>query len=203
MKTSKMATTAAALCLSAMVAGCAASKKEAAPVPQPPAVEPLPSGVVGENLVSVTAKVKAIDQKTRLVTLQRPDGSLIKFKAGEEVRNLPQVKVGDDVKVSYYESLAFEVRKAGEGTPGTSVAEAAGRAQPGEKPGAAAGRVTTVTATIAGIDKAAGTVTLRNPEGELTTIKARNPDNLNRVAVGDLVDITYTEALAISVETPQ
>jgi Cu/Ag efflux protein CusF len=202
MKTSKMATTAAALCLSAMVTGCATSKKEAAP-PPPPAAQPLPSGVVGENLVSVTATVKAIDQKTRMVTLKRPDGSLIKFKAGDEVRNLPQVKVGDEVKVSYYESLAFEVRKAGEGTPGTSVAESAARAKLGEKPGGAAGRVTTITATIAGIDKAAGTVTLSNPEGELTTIKARNPDNLNRVSVGDLVDITYTEALAISVETPQ
>jgi Cu/Ag efflux protein CusF len=186
-----------------MLVGCAASKKEAAPAPQAPVAEPLPSGVVGENLVSATATVKAIDQKTRMVTLQRPDGSLIKFKAGEEVRNLPRVKVGDDVTVTYYESLAFEVRKAGEGTPGASVAEAAGRAEPGDKPGAAAGRVTTITTTIAGIDKGAGTVTLRNAEGELTTIKVRNPDNLDRVSVGDLVDITYTEALAISVETPQ
>ncbi len=50
--------------------------------------------------------------------------------------------------------------------------------------------------------KDAGTVTLRGPDGGTTTIKARNPDNLNRVAVGDLVDITYTEALAISVEAP-
>ena len=191
----------AAVCLTLGVAGCASMSKEAAPAP-PAVAAPLPSGTVGENLVSATAKVKAIDLKTRHVTLQRADGSIVKFVAGEEVRNLPQVKIGDDVTVSYYESLAYEVKKPGDATPGASVAEAAGRAQPGDKPAAAAGRVTTITATIAGIDKGAGTVTLKTPDGEMTTIKARNPDNLNRVTVGDLVNITYTEALAISVDTP-
>ncbi len=193
------ATWAAALCVTLGVAGCSAMHKEEPPPPPPAA---LPSGTVGSNLVSATATVKAIDQKTRMVTLKRADGSLIKFRAGDEVRNLPQVKVGDEVTVTYYESLAFEVKKPGDAAPGASVAEAAERAKVGEKPGATGARVTTVTTTIAGIDKSAGTVTLKTPDGELTTIKVRNPDNLNRVAVGDLVQITYTEALGISVETP-
>lgn len=204
MRTSGFATTAAALAASALLTSCTCPcTKEAAPAPKAAVNEPLPSGMVGENLVTATATVKAVNQKTRMVTLKRSDGSEIKFKAGEEVRNLAQVEVGDEVKVSYYESLAFEVKKAGEGTPGATVAEGAGRAPLGEKPGAAAGRVTTITTTIAEIDKAAGTVTLKMPDGELNTVKARNPDNLNRVAVGDLVDITYTEAIGISVEEPQ
>jgi Cu/Ag efflux protein CusF len=204
MKTGKIKTIAAAVCVTLGIAGCAAHK-EAAPAP-PPAVAaapaPLPSGTVGANLVSATATVKALNLKTRHVTLQRADGSLVKFVAGDEVRNLAQVKVGDEVNVTYYESLAYEVRKPDAAAPGASVTEGLERAKLGEKPGGAAGRVTTVTATIAAIDKGAGTVTLRGPDGELTTIKARNPDNLNRVTVGDLVDITLTEALAISVETP-
>ncbi len=191
--------TAVALCISVAVAGCAASHKQAPPPAQPAA---LPSGTVGENLVSATAKVKAVDQKTRHVTLQRPDGSLIKFVAGDQVRNLAQVKAGDDVNVTYYESLAYEVKKPGDGAPGASVAAGAARAKLGEKPAGASVQVATVTATIAAIDKPANTVTLRTPDGELTTIKARHPENLDRVVVGDLVDITYTEALAISVETP-
>ena len=36
----------------------------------------------------------------------------------------------------------------------------------------------------------------------MTTIKARDPRNLERVAVGDLVEITYTEAVAVSVDKP-
>ena len=195
-------TWAAATAIAVAIAGCA-SHKEA---PPPPAVAAapaaLPSGKVGENVVTATATVKAVDQKTRHVTLQRADGSVVKFVAGDEVRNLAQVKVGDDVNVTYYESLAFEVKKPGDAVPGATVAEEAGRAKLGEKPGAAGARAITVTSTIAAIDKAAGTVTLKSAEGEMTTIKVRNPDNLNRVSIGDLVEITYTEALGISVETP-
>jgi len=163
---------------------------------------PLPSGTVGENLVSTTAVVKAIDQKTRHVTLQQPDGKLVKFVAGDEVRNLAQVHVGDEVTVSYYQALAYEVKKPGSAAPVAAVTQGVGRAKLGEKPGAAGVQAVTVTATIAAIDEGAGTVTLRGPEGDLTTIKARNPENLTRVSVGDLVEITYTEALAISVTTP-
>ena len=47
----------------------------------------------------------------------------------------------------------------------------------------------------------AGTVTLPTPDGETTAMKARRSDDLNRVSVGDLGDIAYTEALAVSVET--
>jgi len=202
MKTPGMATTAALVGLALSFAGCAASTKVASPTAAAAPAEPV-SGTVGENLVSATAKVKAIDLKTRHVTLQRPDGSLIKFVASDEVRNLPQVKVGDEVTVTYYESLAYEVRKAGAGTPGVAVSEGAARAKPGEKPGAIAGRVATVTATIEAIDKAARTVTLRGPDGETSTFKARDPQKLDRVSVGDLVDITYTEALAISVNEAQ
>jgi len=185
-----------------VIAGCSALSKDPAPPVAAGARGALPSGTVGESLVTATATVKEIDQQTRLVTLQRPDGSKIKFRAGDEVRNLGQVEVGDEVEVDYYESLAYEVRKPGEATPGASVAESAQRAALGEKPAGLVGRATTVTATIAEIDKSAMTVTLRAADGELFSVKARNPDNLARVVVGDLVDITYTEAIAISVEAP-
>jgi Cu/Ag efflux protein CusF len=201
MKTRKMGTAlAAAVCVTLGLAGCAA--KETAPAAPAAAAAPLPSGTVGQNAVTATATVKSIDQKTRKVTLQRPDGSLIKFRAGDQVRNLAQVKVGDTVKVTYYESLAYEVKKPGQAVPGAAVAEQLARAEPGEKPGAAGARVMTVTATIAGIDKAAGTVTLRGPDGQDSTIKVRYPEKLNQVSVGDLVQLTYTEAVGISVQEP-
>jgi hypothetical protein len=56
-----------------------------------------------------------------------------------------------------------------------------------------------MTATIDAIDLGNGTVTLKGPEGNSRTFKARDPKNLQRVQVGDLVDITYTEALAVRV----
>lgn len=206
MKTMKIGMTlTAAVCLTLGVTGCAnkCAKKEAPPAPVAAVPAEPVSGTVGENVVSATAVVKKLDLKTRMVTLERADGSLIKFRAGDEVRNLPQVKVGDEVNVTYYESLAYEVKKPGDAVPGTTVAETAERAKLGEKPGVAGARVTTVTATITAIDKAAMTVTLKGPDGESTTIKARDPKKLDRVSVGDLVDITYTEAVGISVDTPK
>ena len=70
------------------------------------------------ELRTVTATVEAVDQTTRMVTLKGPKGNTITFKAGEEVRNLPQVKVGDQVEAKYYESLVVDVKKPGEATPG-------------------------------------------------------------------------------------
>jgi len=161
------------------------------------------SGTLKEGIVTVTATVKAVDMKTRHVMLQRDDGKMVKIYADENVRNLAQVKAGDHVKVVYYESLAYEVKKPGTSTPGVAVTEGIARAKPGEKPGGAAVKTLTITATIAAIDKDAMTVTLRDPEGEMTTVKARDPKKLDRVSVGDLVDVTYTEAVAIAVETPK
>jgi hypothetical protein len=113
--------------------------------------------------------------------------------------NLPQVKVGDLVTVKFYESLAVEVIK-----PGT--VSAAGektaivRAKPGEMPAGMAARQTTVTATVTAIDKKKGTLTLKGPDGNKVVAKAEDPKNLDKVKVGDELLITYTEALAISVE---
>jgi hypothetical protein len=187
-----------------LLIGCAAHKQESA-APAAPVAKPapaLPSGVIGEASVTETVTVKAINHKTRMVSLERPDGTAASFHVSTEVRNLPQVKVGDHVNVTYYESLAFAVKKAGTDTPGTTVVQGAARAEPGAKPGAAAAQITTVTVTIVGIDKAAGTATIKGPEGKVVTVKARDPRNLDKVSIGDLVDVTYTEAIEIMVKAP-
>ena len=197
MMRSRVAKTTAALCASAAITACAAFHKQA-----PPAAAPLPSGTVAENVVSATAKVKAIDVKSRRVTLERADGSVTKFVVSDQVRSLDQASVGDNVNVTYYESLTYEAKRAGDTAPGASLVESVGRPKLGQKPGEAHMQVDIVTATIAGIDKAANRVTLRGADGELTTVTARNPEDLDEVTVGDLVDITYTKVLAISVDTP-
>lgn len=192
--------TGSALVLSLSLAASAQAGSATADAPAQSAPAPLPSGMVKEGLVETTATVKAIDQQTRQVTLTRADGTPVSFVAGDEVRNLAQVKVGDQVKVAYYESLAYEVKKSSGGMPGASVAEKASRAKLGEKPGAAGARVTTVTATIVNIDRATMEVTLRGPDGNTFVVHAKDPQKVAAVTVGDLVDLTYTEAVAISVE---
>lgn len=185
---------ATALGLAALVAAACASSTAEAPAK--------PSGIAAEGSMTVSATVEAIDHTSRKVTLRGPEGKVVSFRAGPEVRNLAQVQVGDVVQAVYYESIAWQVRKPGEAAPGVSSAAAAGRAEPGAKPGAAGIEAITVTSTIEAIDRRAGTVTLKEADGRVATIPVRDPSNLERVAVGDLVEITYTEAVAISVERP-
>jgi hypothetical protein len=74
--------------------------------------------------------------------------------------------------------------------------------KPGEVPARAVAREITVTATIDAIDKKAQTVTIKGPEGNAETIKVKNPKNLEGVKAGDLVDITYAQALAVALDKP-
>jgi Cu/Ag efflux protein CusF len=151
------------------------------------------------NTVEIQATVTAIDLKTRMVTLKGLEGNETTIYVDKRARNLPQVKVGDVVKVAYHEAVAWKVNESKKAVP-TEAQAAAARAEPGQKPGGAAGQRITFTATIEAIDLANGTVTLKGPQGNSRTIKARNPANLKKVKVGELVDITYTEAVAIKVE---
>lgn len=61
------------------------------------------------NTQTLTAKVTAIDYKTRVVTLTGPKGNSLTFEVGPDVQNLDKVKKGDDVVVRYTESLLVDV----------------------------------------------------------------------------------------------
>jgi Cu/Ag efflux protein CusF len=61
------------------------------------------------NTQTLTAKVTAIDHKTRVVTLTGPKGNSLTFEVGPDVQNLDKVKKGDEVVVSYTESLLVDV----------------------------------------------------------------------------------------------
>lgn len=158
--------------------------------------------VLKENMKTVTATVESIDLATRAVTLKGPDGKVMGLKVSEEVKNLPQVKVGDKVTVTYYESIAAQIIKPGTG-PASAAQQAVATAKPGEKPAGAMVQQVTVIATVEAIDKTTQHVTLKGPEGKTVEVKVKNPKNLEGVKVGDEVAITYTEAMAISVEKPK
>jgi len=147
----------------------------------------------------VTATVTKIDQATREVTLKPDDGDEFSFIASDEVKNLGQVKVGDRVTVTYAEALAYEVKKGGEvASPATVVAGKS--AEPGAKPAGAIARQTTATVAIVAIDPKVPSVTFKGPAGNTKTIKVMHPEKLQGVQVGDTVELTYTEALAIKLE---
>ena len=149
---------------------------------------------------TATAVVQAIDLNTRQVTLKGEDGKLFTFVAGDEVKNLPQVRVGDTVKATYTESLAIEVKRVEGGSPEVSAAATGGSAAPGEKPAGGVTRTLTASAVIVAIDRTTNRVTLRGPSGNDRVVQVKDPKNLENVQVGDMVYATYTQSLGISIE---
>ncbi|HSR13568.1 MAG TPA: hypothetical protein VLS90_19125 [Thermodesulfobacteriota bacterium] len=152
-----------------------------------------------EAAVKATAIVQAIDMKTRVVTLKDADGNVFDLKVGEEARNLGQVKVGDKVTTTYYESIALQVKKPG-GPQGAVAGQVVERAKPGEQPGGAIVNTVVVIATVDKIDPKKEYVILKGPQGNKVQLKVQDKKNLENVKVGDQVEVTHTEAFAIAVE---
>ncbi len=150
-------------------------------------------------VVKLEATVAAVDHKTREVTLKDADGETVTITAGEEVKNLAQVVVGDRVTVEYLVMVAMEVLPPGDVEMATMTTAAKKTAPLGEKPAGAVVQETTVITVIEAIDKENELVTLKDPDGNTKTVKARNPANLEKIAIGDKVQVTYVTALAINV----
>lgn len=149
----------------------------------------------------VTAVVEAIDYETREVSLRRGDGEVITFTASDEAKNLSQVVVGDTLIAEHVVSFSVEVMpNDADLEPIAAEMAASVSAEEGEMPAGAIMGATMVTATVEEIDLVSNTFKLRFADGVVQEFVARNPSNLERSKVGDLVVMTTTESVGIIVE---
>jgi hypothetical protein len=151
---------------------------------------------------SITAKVVAVDQAARTITLVGPDGNTLDVEAGDQVRNLDQIKVGDKVTVDYYEGLLAQVNAPGASTQDVTMTDAAVRAAKGERPGGGVASSVSATVTIEFVDNFRHVVKFKGPLGHSTVLQVKRPEfreMLKNLKAGDTVNLTYFEALAVSV----
>ncbi len=150
----------------------------------------------------MTATVQAINVNERLIVLADSAGNVQVVEAGPEVKNYDQIAVGDEVVVEFYESLAFQLAPA-DAEPMAGEAVGLMTAAKGEKPGMLAIDVISEIVTVEAIDKPNQKVMLKGPDGQVSTVKV-DPSigDLTKIKVGDKIRVTYTEALAISVQSP-
>lgn len=165
-----------------------------------------PEPITIEDTEEVSATVESLDVATRMATLRTPDGEKLTLQVSPNVQNLAQVKPGDRVVVRYYEALVAELRNRGDGSgvveaPRTSAAAA--RAAAGARPGAAVETQTSQTVRITGVDKKNHVVSFYGSDGLARSVPILTPQGqefAGKLKVGDEVELTYTEALAVSVE---
>jgi hypothetical protein len=151
---------------------------------------------------TVHATVTAIDQSTRHVTLQTPDGQSHELVVGPQARNLAQVKVGDEVIVQYQEALAIDVTESDptKPLPKPTEAMATDRSAPGEKPEGVIARTVTLSGTVQAIDLNKKTAVIKGSGGNTVQVNMQHPERWTKVKVGDTVTAVYSEALALSVQ---
>jgi len=188
--------TGVAVIAAAMLASTAVAQPTAAPSPGDK------PGVVMTDVVELTARVDAVDYRKRLVTLTGPQGNTVVVKAGPEVKNLEQIKPGDQLIVRHYESVALFVRKSSD-PPVAAEASAVAVAAKGDKPAGIMVDTAEITARVEAIDYAKRTVTLKGPEGKSTTLKVDpSVKRFPEIKKGDEVVVRRTEALAVAVRKP-
>jgi hypothetical protein len=156
-------------------------------------------GKVGvAQTVDVSATITAIDKASRTITLKGPKGDELKIEAGPEVKNFDQLKAGDVVDMRYRETLALELKKGGGMKVEKTEKAGAVGAKPGEAPAGVVGRQVTVVGDVIKLDAATQTVTVKGPQ-RTVDLKVRDPEQFKLIAVGDQIQATYTEALALAV----
>ena len=157
-----------------------------------------PGKAAAVQTLKVTATITAIDKATRDVTLKGPQGNELTVTAGPEVKNFDQLKVGDNVDLNYVEALTLELKKGGGLVVQRTEKAGAAGAKPGEKPAGAVGRQVTVVADVVAVDPAKQVVTLKGPQ-RTVDLKISDPEQFKRIAKGDQVEATYTQAVALAV----
>jgi hypothetical protein len=147
--------------------------------------------------IEARATVTAVDPKTRIVTLKTEGGETIDVEAGPSVKNFDQIKVGDTVKATYTESVAFQVVPKGE-TPGGG-SQSANRI-PG---GVEVGQQVTTSFKVASVDPMTNTLWVTLPNGNSKKIHVQDPEaqqRLKNLSPGNVVAVTYTESVAVQLE---
>jgi hypothetical protein len=158
-----------------------------------------PAKAATVSTAEIVAIVERVDPVNRTIGLKGPRGNVVMMDVGEGVRNLPQIKAGDRVAVTYAQALALELRKGGAGIRERVEREGAIRVAAGERPAGAVGREVKVVADVTVVNMRNQTVTLRGPK-QSVTLKVRDPIQLKTITAGDQVEATYTEAFVMAVK---
>jgi hypothetical protein len=152
--------------------------------------------ITGESK-TMTATVESIETASRNVTVKKPDGTYEVFYVPSGIKKFDTLKIGDKVTARYYENVVLQVKAPGQKSV-DSDAGAVTRAKEG-----AAGTVAhqrTITATIAAIDQNVPSITFTGPNGWKYSTRVEDKAALAKVKVGDKVDITWTEAMLLSLD---
>ena len=152
-----------------------------------------------KGTVTLTTTIEAIDHGARTVTLKDKQGNLQTLFAEPEIQRFDELKVGDKVTFKYTEAVAVAVVKQGEPAAESSGGATVSRGT-GPKPSGTVTRQITATVTAKAVDAKTKSLTFTRGDGSTMSVRVENASLLKNVKPGDRIQVTYSNALVISVE---
>jgi hypothetical protein len=154
------------------------------------------------NRITLVGTVMAVDLERRTLTMQGGNGQVVTLDIPPNVGGLEQVKLGDNVLTVYSDRVKVRLKPDGE-PPVDRWIEPSVTPRSGDLPGATVVRQREATATVTAWNPATRTVVFTGPQGvsysrtvSMTTAAA----TLDGIRPGARADITWTEALEVSVQ---
>ena len=147
--------------------------------------------------VHATVVVTSLDKANRKLTFKKPDGEKETIAVAPDVKAFDHLKVGDKIDVDYMESVALQMLP-----PGTKPSASERTARGGDMGMHGGAREVTASAEIISVDAAANKVTFKGPRG-VRTVEVQDPalqSKLPSLKPGQVVQLTYTEAMAASIQ---
>jgi len=148
--------------------------------------------------VTVSGTVETIDHDRRVVNIKTPDGKFQTIDVPPAAKRFDELKVGDKVSITYNNTVSARLKPPGEAAVNTATGTST--AGQGERPGGTASQERTMTATISAIDKSAQSITFTGPNGWKYDRRVVDPTVLDKVKVGDQVDITWDTNVTVAVQ---
>ena len=152
---------------------------------------------VNGEMVTVTATVESIERSAREVTVKKADGKYETFRVPEGIKRFDTLKIGDKITARYYETLVLRLKAPGEKDVDTASAAVVPTK---DRPSGTAATQQTITATITEIDPKVPSITFKGPRGWTYSSRVEDRKALEKVKVGDKVDITWTAASIVGLE---
>ena len=150
------------------------------------------------EMKTVTVSVEAIERASREVTVKKPDGNYEVFYAPNTMKRFDTLKIGDKITATYYENLILRLKQPGEKSDEKDQAAVVPAA--GGRAGATVSHQQTITATITAIDQTVPSITFSGPHNWTYSSRVEDRKALAKVKVGDKVELTWTEAMLLSLD---
>ena len=150
------------------------------------------------HTVTLSGTVETIDHTKRVMNIKTAEGKFETVDVPPSAKRFDELKVGDKVSATYNNNVSVKLHPPGE--PPIDTGSKTSTMGQEVRPGGTMALERTMTATVDAIDKTASSITFVGPNGWKYSRHIVDPTVLQKVKVGDQVDIFWNTDLTVKVE---